>query len=112
MKMQPMHWEKVPENHTFENSLQIQSMQGTQMTQQKTNKKMISFKKGINNLNRHFSEEGIKFYLMQTFNFTLKNFIKNLISENRCERSNFIGLSIKIPYGIQPYTGKGACIIQ
>jgi len=26
MKMQPMDWEKVSENHTSENSLQIQSM--------------------------------------------------------------------------------------
>lgn len=101
-----MDWEKVSENHTSENSLQIQSMQGTQMTQQKTNKKMISFKKGIKNSNKHLSEEGIKFYLMQTFNFTFKKFIKNLISENRFERSNFIGLSIKTPYGIQPCTGE------
>lgn len=49
---------------------------------------------------------------MQTFNFTFKKIIKNLISENRFERSNFIGLSIKNPYGIQPCAGEDACIIQ
>lgn len=112
MKMEPTEWQKISENYTSEKSLQIQSMQGTQMTQQKTNKKVTSFKKEDKELNRHFSEEGISFYLMQTFNFTFKKIIKNLISENRFERSNFIGLSIKNPYGIQPCAGEDTCIIQ
>lgn len=49
MKMEPTEWQKISENYTSEKSLQIQSMQGTQMTQQKTNKKVTSFKKKTKN---------------------------------------------------------------